>query len=332
MALDTFGDCFLTQLDETVNFYVESQGDTFKYTFISYNDIYFKGDISQYEVIVSMRLLKQNSTNWNTFRLVKTDNLGLYFVYSNGDFNLYNIFLMKLPTTNTNVIIPQYEKNNNYLPDETTIPNNVLIGSNGVSDEITLDPRIFNSQTSSTTLQINRNSFNNSQTVMKFFLGVGQKGDKGQSQQATDNREYYSSSYNNIWQNSLITINSTKLYKLKFNIPNTSIDLNTNRYIQLKIWLNYTTANKPLDGTINTPLFYSLDNDGNLQKYLPRNIQPENRVKKAPSQNVYLLLNDFIDVDLYEIDIETINNNLYVNFGNIMNYYNFEFSYQLYSI
>ena len=364
MSLDYYGDdCFLMELDEKINGYVLSTGLTNKFTFVSYNDLYFKGDIKQYEVIISMRVALPQSTNWNTFRLVKTDNLGLYFISSAGDFNAYNIFLMRLPISEGTQITPTYEENIYYKPQEAIIPTQIIDGDNGVNDTLTLDPRIFYNTTPQTRIEVDRNTGigSSNQTVMKFFLGKGLKGDKGQSQSVVASTEYFSSQYNLLWSKTRITTNGLTSIPITFNVPKSSITGN-NRFLKLKIWLNYPdyiyTQNsnlKPKEGVLNTPALYmmafNIQENKNVLEPLNNLFQNDNNgfiqdmtYKIEYTQQGNQILNQFIEIDLYEIEtfieMANLNDKLQLCFGvEILNSiiasqvdkYDFEISYELYS-
>jgi len=229
MSLNYYGDCFLTDIDKNIFGSITSIGISNQYVFISYNSIYVKGtfNINQYEVIISMRKRTTNSTNFNTFRLLKTDNLGLYFISSNGDFNLYNILFLKLPITNGVEITPNYTENTTMLPPISVPSGNVGQGINGINEQITLDPRQFNSSNTKTTLEVDENQFGITQNVLKFFYGVGLKGNQGKSEPLNG---IFGSEY-------LIDFRSSPIIPLKFNQPINKISSPTN--ITLKVILNF---------------------------------------------------------------------------------------------
>jgi len=335
MALDTYGKCFLTELDEKINGYVLSSGFRNKFTFISFNDLYFKGDIKQYEVIISMREALPQSTNWNTFRLVKTDNLGLYFISSDGDFNAYNIFLMRLPIVEgrTNIEI-ENEENKNYKPEYTPIPGNINKGTNGMADTLTLDPRIQYNTTAQTILDVERNTDigSSNQTVLAFKLGLGKDGEKGTSQFFSSN-EYYSSEWGVKWTIKQKRVGNYLTLPITYNIPNTSITPEKKRYFNLKIWINYPEylyepyadqqLQKPYSNINITPILSTIQ--GGVLKYIVNHQNNSSDIKELTQRvrflpNYPIIESNFMNITYYdneEYNISNLNDNLYITFGEL---------------
>jgi len=334
MSLNVFGECFLTELDKKINGYVLSSGFRNKFTFISYNDLYFSGDIKQYEVIISMRIALPQSTNWNTFRLVKTDNLGLYFISSDGDFNAYNIFLMRLPILEGKTVETSIEENNNYKPEFTPIPGNIDKGTNGMPDTITLDPRIQYNTTPQTILDVERNTDigSSNQTVLGFKLGLGKDGEKGTSQFFSSN-EYYSSEWAIKWTEKQKRFGNYLTLPITYNIPNTSITPEKNRYFNLKIWFNYPEylyqpyaeqqQLKPPSGINITPILSTIQ--GGVLKPIINHQNNNSNIKELTQRANYfpnydLISSNFMNITYYdneEYNINNLNDNLYVSFGEL---------------